>query len=155
MECKYKQISLEELDKLVKESTTYSDLMRKLGYTVNRGNSFLGLKKYLRENSIDTSHFVGKAHGTSDTSEYSLEEIMVENSIYSNITRFKKRLIKAKLIEYKCSCCGITEWQGKPLVLQLHHINGNNRDNRIENLTFLCPNCHSQTENFSGRNMEK
>lgn len=71
------------------------------------------------------------------------------------MTKFKSRLIKANLIEYKCSCCGITEWNGKPLTLQLHHINGNNRDNRLENLTFLCPNCHSQTDNFSGKNAEK
>lgn len=80
---------------------------------------------------------------------------MVENSTYSNMTKFKNRLIKANLIEYKCSCCGITEWNGKPLTLQLHHINGNNRDNRLENLTFLCPNCHSQTDNFSGKNAGK
>lgn len=78
---------------------------------------------------------------------------MVENSTYSNMTKFKSRLIKANLIEYKC--CGITEWNGKPLTLQLHHINGNNRDNRLENLTFLCPNCHSQTDNFSGKNAGK
>lgn len=83
--------------------------MRKLGYTANRGNSFAGLKKYIEDNKIDISHFKGKAHGTSDTSEYSLEEIMVENSTYSNMTRLKKRILKAGLIEYKCSCCGITE----------------------------------------------
>ena len=80
---------------------------------------------------------------------------MVENSTYSNMTKFKERLIKANLIEYKCSSCGITKWNGKPLTLQLHHINGNNRDNRLENLTFLCPNCHSQTDNFSGKNARK
>lgn len=71
------------------------------------------------------------------------------------MTKFKSHLIKANLIEYKCSCCGITEWNGKPLTLQLHHINGNNRDNRLENLTFLCPNCHSQTDNFSSKNAGK
>ena len=122
--------------------------MRKLGYTANRGNSFKGLKDYLIENNIDFSHFLGKAHGTTNNTKYSLEEIMIENSTYSNMTKFKSRLIRANLIEYKCSCCGITEWNGKPLTLQLHHINGNNRDNRLENLTFLCPNCHSQTDNY-------
>ena len=155
MTCKYKQVSIEELTKLVNESITFSELMRKLGYTANRGNSFKGLKDYLIENNIDFSHFLGRAHGTSDNTKYSLEDIMVENSTYSNMTKFKKRLIKANLIEYKCSNCGITEWNGKPLTLQLHHINGNNRDNRLENLTFLCPNCHSQTDNFSGKNAGK
>jgi Zn finger protein HypA/HybF involved in hydrogenase expression len=71
------------------------------------------------------------------------------------MTRLKKRILKAGLIEYKCSCCGITEWNGKPIVLQLHHINGDNRDNRKENLTFLCPNCHSQTDSFCGKNKEE
>ena len=64
------------------------------------------------------------------------------------MTKFKSRLIKANLIM-------LMLWNGKPLTLQLHHINGNNRDNRLENLTFLCPNCHSQTDNFSGKNTEK
>ena len=155
MTCKYKQVSIEELTKLVNESITFSELMRKLGYTANRENSFKGLKDYLIENNIDFSHFLGRAHGTSDNTKYSLEDIMVENSTYSNMTKFKERLIKANLIEYKCSNCGITEWNGKLLTLQLHHINGNNRDNRLENLTFLCPNCHSQTDNFSGKNAGK
>lgn len=155
MKCKYKEIDLKELKKLVKDSITWSELMRKLGYTANRGNSFAGLKKYIEENKIDTSHFKGKAHGTSDTSEQSLDEIMVENSTYSNMSRLKKRIIKANLIEYKCSCCGLTEWNGKSITLQLHHINGNNRDNRKENLTFLCPNCHSQTDSYCGKNKEE
>ena len=151
MKCKYKQISIEELTKLVKESISIAELMRKLGYTANRGNSFKGLKDYLIENNIDFSHFLGRAHGTTNNTKYTLEEIMVENSTYSNMTKFKSRLIKANLIEYKCSCCGITEWNGKPLTLQLHHINGNNRDNRLENLQMLCPNCHSQTDNYCGQ----
>ena len=109
MECKYKKISLSKLKKLVKESITYSELMRKLGYTANRGSSFQNLRKYLECNKIDTSHFKGKAHGTSNNAQQSLEEIMVEDSKYSNMTRLKKRIIKAKLIKYKCSCCGLTK----------------------------------------------
>ena len=89
-----------------------AELMRKLGYTANRGNSYKGLKDYLIENNIDFSHFLGRAHGTTNNTKYTLEEIMVENSTYSNMTKFKSRLIKANLIEYKCSCCGITEWNG-------------------------------------------
>ena len=152
MQCKYKAISLENLKQLVIESTTIAELMRKLGYTANRGNSFDGLKKYLIENNIDISHFKGKSHGSSKTEKYSLEQILVENSTYSNMTRLKERVLKANLLEYKCSECGISEWNNKSLVLQLDHINGNNRDNRIENLRLLCPNCHSQTETFCGKN---
>lgn len=113
------------------------------------------MKKRLQELDIDISHFKGKAHGTSDVKKYSLDEILVRNSIYSNRRALKKRLIEEKLREYKCDICGISEWQGKSLSLQLDYINGVNNDNRVENLRFLCPNCHSQTETFSGRNIYK
>jgi DNA-binding CsgD family transcriptional regulator len=64
----------------------------------------------------------------------------------------KKRLIKAGLKENHCELCGINEWQGRPLNVALHHINGDGMDNRLENLQLLCPNCHSQTPNYGGRN---
>jgi 5-methylcytosine-specific restriction endonuclease McrA len=51
--------------------------------------------------------------------------------------------------------CGLSEWQGNPLVCELHHINGDSTDNRIENLQILCPNCHSQTDNFRSRNRNR
>jgi Zn finger protein HypA/HybF involved in hydrogenase expression len=63
----------------------------------------------------------------------------------------KKRLFAEGLKENRCETCGLTEWRGRPLSMALHHVNGDGRDNRLENLELLCPNCHSQTENFSGR----
>jgi len=67
----------------------------------------------------------------------------------------KKILVKNLNIEYKCSECGIIKWRGRNITLELHHINGNRNDNRLENLEFLCLNCHSQTRNFRGRNISK
>jgi transposase len=69
-----------------------------------------------------------------------------------NRTHLKQRLVRFGLLEDRCHECGITEWRGKPLSLCLHHINGVNDDNRPDNLAVLCPNCHSQTANFGGRN---
>jgi 5-methylcytosine-specific restriction endonuclease McrA len=61
-------------------------------------------------------------------------------------------LLKHGLKESRCERCGITEWQGNPLNMQLHHINGDGSDNRLENIIFLCANCHSQTDTYGGRN---
>jgi transposase len=67
-------------------------------------------------------------------------------------THLKRRLLAEGLKAARCEECGIAEWRGEPLFMALHHVNGDGRDNRLENLRLLCPNCHSQTENFSGRN---
>lgn len=152
MECYYKRISEYELRKIIEESESLAEVMRRLGYTANRGNSFNGLKKHLDECGIDYSKFSRNNHSNFSHPRHKLEDILVEDSHYTNTTRMKERIIAANLIPYECSICHITEWNGKELVLQLDHINGNNRDNRIKNLRFLCPNCHSQTETFCGKN---
>jgi hypothetical protein len=63
----------------------------------------------------------------------------------------KERLVKAGLKEWKCECCGISEWNGRSIVLELDHKDGNNKNNSLDNLQILCPNCHSQTPTFRGR----
>jgi hypothetical protein len=68
-----------------------------------------------------------------------------------NRTHLKKRLFAAGLKENRCERCGLTEWLGQPLSMALHHVNRDGRDNRLENLQLLCPNCHAQTDNFSGK----
>jgi hypothetical protein len=79
-----------------------------------------------------------------------LERLLREGRCRKTI---KSRLVDAGIFTNACSNCGLTEWQGKPLSIQLDHINGNPTDNRIENLRMLCPNCHSQTETFGSRNI--
>jgi len=82
-----------------------------------------------------------------------LDEILVDNSPYiGGSTHLKNKLLKLKLLVYKCYICNINDWNGKYLVLQLDHINGHKLDNRLNNLRLLCPNCHSQTETFCGKN---
>lgn len=78
-------------------------------------------------------------------------EIFCENSTYLKRGRIKARLIELGMPE-RCAECGLApEWNGRPLTLQLDHINGVFNDNRFENLRLLCPNCHSQTETFAGK----
>lgn len=95
--------------------------------------------------------FIKNRYGETRTNE----DVFVVNSTYAR-HNIKKRVLQQKLIPCICQSCGIGEtWNNKKLVLQLDHINGINNDNRIENLRFLCPNCHSQQETFSARNIKK
>ena len=72
-----------------------------------------------------------------------------------NRTHLKGRLLGEGLKEHRCENCGISDWLGEPLSMALHHVNGDGRDNRLENLMLLCPNCHAQTPNFSGRALRR
>ena len=84
-----------------------------------------------------------------------LDDILVENS-NSDRGHLKRRLIREGILAEECVGCGTgPEWNGKPLTLALDHINGVNNDNRLENLRLLCPNCHSQTDTFAGRNVKR
>lgn len=67
----------------------------------------------------------------------------------------KRRILELGLLTEQCSRCGLTDWRGKPITIQLDHINGVKSDWRMENLRMLCPNCHSQTPTFSGRNVAR
>ena len=78
------------------------------------------------------------------------------DEVYSVDSKVTKGLLVWQLKqdrEWKCECCGVTEWQGKPLSLEIHHINGDRYDNRRENLQILCPNCHSTTDNWRSGNL--
>lgn len=80
---------------------------------------------------------------------FSNEKVFCENSTYPR-GHLKDRILKENLIEYVCAECGmLPEWNNKALVLHLDHTNGDGFDHRIENLRFLCPNCHAQTETYS------
>jgi DNA-binding CsgD family transcriptional regulator/5-methylcytosine-specific restriction endonuclease McrA len=79
------------------------------------------------------------------------EEVFARNT-HRNRGHLKERLLQAGLKDGTCERCGIAEWRDQAISLALHHINGDRLDNRIENLELLCPNCHSQTDTFSGRN---
>jgi 5-methylcytosine-specific restriction endonuclease McrA len=78
-------------------------------------------------------------------------ELLLLDGRKTNRTHLKLRLVSRGLKENRCEECGIGEWLGEPLIMALHHVNGDGLDNRIENLRFLCPNCHSQTPNFARR----
>lgn len=144
-------ISNEDFIQYVKESKTYSELLKKCGYT-NLGNNNT-VKKRINLLNLSIEHFI-KNIPLKPIKTLS-SEIFIENSKYNNNTHIKQRLFQEYNWEYKCSKCGINEWQGKKISLELDHINGNNTDNRLSNLRLLCPNCHSQTPTFRVKNKIK
>jgi transposase-like protein len=137
---------------LIKNSNSLIEVCRKANIVPTTGN-YDTLKKVIRENQIDISHFkrLGGINGggiKKDISEYLI------NGIKVSTFKLKNRLLKEGYKEYRCEKCKNTEWYGKPIPLELHHINGDNTDNRLENLQLLCPNCHSFTDTYGGKNQK-
>lgn len=81
-----------------------------------------------------------------------LNELLVDGRSRTNI---KRRLLRAGLLEGRCQLCGLAEWLGENLVVQIDHVNGIGNDYRLENLRMLCPNCHSQTETYGRRRLPR
>ena len=156
MENKIYKLSDEQFVELLKKSSTISEVLFKLGYTV-KGNSwgYSQVKRRIDDLNLDYSIFKGKSAviNTNKLNNVKKEDILKENCKHQR-TVLRRYVIKNNLIPYKCAICGCTEWQGKTLSLELDHINGVNNDNRLENLRFLCPNCHSQTSTYGSRNQQ-
>ena len=153
---KYKYTD-EQLIEAVKTSLSIAEVCRKLGIKAVGGN-YATIHNKINKLHLDTTHFTGKAWNQGLKYKVvvpakPLQEILKENTPYQSY-KLKLRLIKEGLKEEKCECCGNTEWLGQPIKLELHHINGNHNDNRLENLQLLCPNCHAYTDNYRGKNIK-
>lgn len=139
----------------VNNSLSYAEVLRKLNLKV-AGSNYDLVKKTIKRLNLDTSHMTGKAWNQGEKYKpvfqaKPLSEILVEDSSWTSTYHLKERLLKEGIKEYKCECCGATEWMGKPIALELHHVNGIKSDLRIENLQILCPNCHAFTDNYRGK----
>lgn len=106
------------------------------------------MDRHIRRLGIDVNHFVFN-RGAPPSKTLPLSEILVKGSTYGNSSYLKKRLVKEGVLKNACDDCGISEWRGKKLSLQLDHRDGDRTNNLRENLRLLCPNCHSQTETHS------
>lgn len=148
----------QQLKNAAKNSFSYRSILKKLGLREAGGN-YAQIKKYINEYKINIKHFKGKGWNAGlkgiGKPIISLEKILIKNSSFQSF-KLKKRLFKAKLKPQHCEECG---WSRKSedgrIPLELDHINGNSKDNRLENLRILCPNCHSLKPTHRGRNRKK
>lgn len=142
-----KQFSEIEIAFAIANSDNYADALRHLGYCTTSGGNYKTLKKYVEEHGISTAHFSSDSYNR----HLSDEEVFCKDSKASqNATR--RHYLKLGCSEYVCSICGQPPvWNGKPLVLTLDHINGDNHDNRLENLRWVCPNCDRQLPTYGNK----
>lgn len=136
--------------KLINESESLIEVCRKANIVPTTGN-YDTLKRIIKEENLDISHF--KRIGVASNCKRSTKEY-IENKYPITAYKLKNKLLKEGYKECRCEKCGNTEWFGKPIPLELHHINGDNNDNRLENLQMLCPNCHAFTDNYGGKNQK-
>lgn len=154
-----KDITVEQLKEAAKNAYSAAETARLLNL-VETGNTCTRLKNKIIECGIDISHWTGALWSKGKTvlddprlRKYkSNEEIFVQDS-NASASYVRSLIFKKNLLEYKCQICLIQPvWNGRQLNFQLDHINGDRKDHRLDNLRWICPNCHSQTDTFCSRN---
>lgn len=149
---KNKSFTLEEFQVICENSESVREVVQKLGYAPNGGGTAARVKRDIENNNIDISHFTGQAH-TKNIGKYKTPiEDYLTNKVKITSHKLRLRLLKEGIFEYKCACCGNSEWLGQPIPLELHHKDGNKDNNSLDNLELRCPNCHYFTENYKTKN---
>lgn len=144
----------QQLAEAVARRFNFSDVLRELGLRPAGGNH-ANVKRHVTRLGLDTSHFNndGRLRGLR---LYYVRRRLHPDDVFCEQSRVNSSVLRRYALRHatdvRCAlCANVGEWRGRPLTLQLDHVNGRYNDNRLENLRWLCPNCHSQTPTFAGR----
>lgn len=141
----------DQLRQAVSRSKSLSHVISALGMSPRSAQNHARMRGHVERLGLSTEHFE-IVRGT--RTRKSLDEILVEGR-HTDSGSLRKRLIRAGYKKSECEGCGLSEWRGEPIALELDHVNGVHDDNRLSNLRILCPNCHSLTPTWRGRNTKK
>lgn len=146
-QAKWKEFSEEEIRQIVAESKSVVEVAEKLGYCRTSGSAAESINKMCDYYNIDTSHFLGQGwnKGNFDYSRFKKGNAIKSAHMVQAIVALRG---------HKCEQCGLETWLEKPITLEVHHKDGNHLNNDLNNLMLLCPNCHSYTENWRGKNIQ-
>lgn len=149
MKARIDTYSDEEFSNIVKASSSMTEVCTSLGYSKS-GDMFKRIRQRIDALELDTSHF-----GTKTPMKRTVDNIFIENSTADQKT-LRRWYFQGKYTPYKCSICGQEPfWNNQELTLILDHINGHNKDDRLENLRWVCPNCNQQLPTTNGKNVKK
>jgi hypothetical protein len=155
--CRWSLISDSDFTDFVFSSTSVRQVITKCEIPVSP-YSYKKFNRRVKEMGLSVEHFTGMGHLKNRNHNFNtkpLEYYLVENCSWISSHALKLRLLRDGIFQRRCSKCSREVWEGKPIPIQLDHINGDNHDNRLENLRIICPNCHAQTPTYCGRNKKK
>jgi Zn finger protein HypA/HybF involved in hydrogenase expression len=143
----------EELQKAIQKCTSIRQVLKELGLKEAGGN-YITVKNAISRLNIDTPHFTGKGWNKNlkfkPNPPQPIQELLKKNTHYQS-NKLRKRLMNEGFFEHKCYKCQNQIWNGLPIPIELEHIDGDNSNNELSNLTLLCPNCHAQTSTWRRR----
>lgn len=145
---KWERFTREELEKFVKDSFSYAQVAEKIGYAPRGGTGTSSVKEMISFYNFDISHFTGQS---SNKNNFDYSRFKRGNNIKANQALSAIVYLRG----HQCEICGHSIWNGKDIPLEVHHKDGDHLNNDLSNLMLLCPNCHAQTENWRGRNIDK
>lgn len=143
----YKRLTKEELENVIKGSISYAEALRKLGRKPV-GGSITNIALICKRFNISTDHMLGQSHRKGKSYPRNIEQVKNRLTVGTSVDRrISSYILRRALLDsgtkHECAYCNIQTWNGEPLVLEIDHINEKYWDNTLDNLQFLCPNCHS------------
>ena len=141
---KWEKFSKEELEQFIKESYSYAQVCEKVGYSGGSGPK--AIKEMIEHYNFDVSHFKGQAWNKDgfNYERFTSGKVIKSANAIDALVALRGR---------KCEKCQNEKWFDQPITLELHHLDGDKLNNEMDNLVLLCPNCHSYTDNWRGKNI--